>query len=211
MSAVAAALFALLAVGVLRTSGRPLPGDAGLHRWCLEHRPPVAVAVARLVTDTGTGAVPYALVLLAGVLVGRSEHRRATTALVLALCLAGGQAVRWSLMSLIARPRPDAADWAVHAGRWAFPSGHSTTAALTAGLLVAALFLRAAGPGRRPVSRGAVALIGVWGVAVGMSRVYLGVHWPSDMLGGWLLATAWLSLLTCAYLRRGRVAPPCDA
>lgn len=68
---------------------------------------------------------------------------------------------------------------------------------MTAGLLIAALLLRDARPPRT-----AVVLIALWGAAVGLTRVYLGVHWFSDVIGGWLFATAWLALLACAYLRR---------
>lgn len=70
---------------------------------------------------------------------------------------------------------------------------------MTAGLLIAALLLR--GP---RVPRLAAVLICVWGVAVGLTRVHLGVHWFSDVLGGWLFATAWLALAACAYLSRTR-------
>ncbi|MFD9335041.1 phosphatase PAP2 family protein [Streptomyces sp. NPDC060028] len=204
LAAVAAALFALLAAWVIRSPGRPLPGDTGLTHWSREHRPAAAAVLARLITDTGTGVIPYALLLLAGLLAGHTARQRVTTAVGLALCLAAGQAVRWYVMWLIARPRPAVADWATHASRWSFPSGHTSTATMTAGLLIAALFLR----GSR-VPRTAVVLVAAWCAAVGLTRVYLGVHWFSDVLGGWLFATAWLSLVTCGYLtltgRNGRL------
>lgn len=98
-------------------------------------------------------------------------------------------------MTLVARPRPPLADWATRASGWSFPSGHATTSAMTAGLLIAALFLR--GP---RVPRLAAVLIGIWGAAVGLTRVYLGVHWFSDVIGGWLFAIAWLALTACSYL-----------
>ncbi|WP_328622160.1 phosphatase PAP2 family protein [Streptomyces sp. NBC_00354] len=193
----AAALFALLALWVVRAPEHLLPADVGLHRWSVEHRPPAASAWARALTDTGTGFVPYLLLVLAGLYAGRTTRQRATVAAALLLCLGAGQTLRYAVMTLIARPRPAAGDWAAHATGRSFPSGHTTTAAMTAGLLIAALFLRGS-----KVPRTAVALIGLWGAAVGLTRVYLGVHWFTDVIGGWLFATAWLSLLTCAYLRR---------
>ncbi|MET9700883.1 phosphatase PAP2 family protein [Streptomyces sp. NPDC006529] len=197
LALVSLALFVLLAVWVTHGGDPRLPADTGPHRWSVAHRPPVASALARGVTDTGTGFIPYALLLAAGWYAGRTTRGRARTAAALLLCLGAGQALRYAAMVGIARPRPAAADWAVHASGWSFPSGHSATAAMTAGLLIAALVLR--GP---PVPRFPIVLIACWGAAVGLSRIYLGVHWPTDVLGGWLFATAWLSLLARAFLWR---------
>ncbi|WP_371614823.1 phosphatase PAP2 family protein [Streptomyces sp. NBC_00454] len=195
----ASAAFALLTVAVLHAHSGPLPGDAALHQWSLDHRPAVAVALSRAITATGTGVIPFAAVVAAGLSVGRTPGQRVTTAAGLALCLGAGQALRYAVMMLVARPRPALGDWATHASGWSFPSGHATTGAMTAGLLIAALLLR--GP-RLP--RLAAILIGLWGAAVGLTRVHLGVHWFSDVLGGWLFATAWLALAACAYLRLTR-------
>ncbi|MGW1641449.1 phosphatase PAP2 family protein [Streptomyces lavendulae] len=202
---ISAVLFALLAVWVVRAPLHLLPGDTGLHRWSVEHRPAAAAAGARALTDTGTGLIPYLLLLLAGLYAGRTTRQRAWTAAALMLCLGAGQALRYAVMTLIARARPPAEDWATHASGWSFPSGHTTTAAMTAGLLAAAL-LRA---DRRPPGA-VVALILLWGAAVGLTRVYLGVHWFTDVIGGWLFATAWLSLLAWAYLRRTDHRPTDD-
>lgn len=195
----ASAAFALLAVAVFHAPHGLLPGDAALHTWSLAHRPGPALALSRAVTATGTGAIPFAAVIMAGLSVGRTTRQRVITAAALALCLGAGQALRYAVMMLIARPRPPLAGWATHASGWSFPSGHATTGAMTAGLLIAALLLR--GP---RVPRLAAVLICVWGVAVGLTRVHLGVHWFSDVLGGWLFATAWLALAACAYLSRTR-------
>ncbi|MFE2145105.1 phosphatase PAP2 family protein [Streptomyces sp. NPDC059456] len=193
----AAVLFTLLALWVVRTPDHLLPADVPLHRWSVEHRPALGSALARIVTSTGTGPLPYVLVVAAGLYAGRTTRQRAFTAAALLLCLGAGQTLRYAIMMLVARPRPAAADWATHASGWSFPSGHTSTGAMTAGLLIAALFLR----GSR-VPRTAVAVIAVWGAVVGLTRVYLGVHWFTDVIGGWLFATAWLSLLAFAYLSR---------
>ncbi|MEU8437860.1 phosphatase PAP2 family protein [Streptomyces sp. NPDC029216] len=204
----ASTAFALLALWVSSVPAGPLPGDAGPHAWSLAHRPPAALAVARAVTSTGAGAVPYVLVVLAGLYAGHTVRQRLAAAAGFALCLGAGQAVRYTVMSVIARPRPPQTGWAGHAAHWAFPSGHASTSALTAGLLLAALALRGSpGPPRAAVAALAV-LVAVWGAAVGLTRVYLGVHWPSDVLGGWLFATAWLALaaVTARPPRRGPAA-----
>ncbi|MFF0473163.1 phosphatase PAP2 family protein [Streptomyces sp. NPDC004284] len=195
----ATAAFALLTAVLLLASDGPLPADTALHDWSLRHRPALALALARAVTATGTGVFPYVVVVLAGLAVGGTPRRRVTTAAGFALCLGAGQALRYALMALVARPRPPAGDWATYASNWSFPSGHATTAALTAGLLIAALLLRGS-----PVPRLPLALIGGWAAAVGLTRVYLGVHWFSDVLGGWLFATAWLALAGSVRARRPR-------
>ncbi|MFF3906193.1 phosphatase PAP2 family protein [Streptomyces sp. NPDC001848] len=192
----ALAAFVLLALTVTGRGGTPLFGDADLLHWSVAHRPPVAVAAARAVTYTGTGLVPYLLAAVAGVVMGRTARRGALAAVACVACLAVGQAVRYGVMSLAARPRPERADWVTHASGWSFPSGHTTTAALTAGLLALAILVRA------PRGRaGLLTIVLTWGVSVGLTRVYLGVHWFSDVLGGWLLALCWLSLCTYAATR----------
>ncbi|MER8046727.1 phosphatase PAP2 family protein [Streptomyces sp. NPDC094032] len=201
----AATLFAPLSARVLRDPG-PLSADAALHRWSLEHRPPVAEAVARAVTATGTGIVPYALLVIAGLYVGRTGRERARTVALLVLCLGAGQALRYATMTALARPRPSVGDWATHASGWSFPSGHAATAAMTAGLVIAALLLR--GGSRRVPRRTVVTLIGLWAAAVGLTRVLLGVHWFTDVVGGWLFATAWVCCLACVYARLAHAPRP---
>lgn len=187
---------AVLTMVVVGADGTPLFLDSGLLSWSVAHRPDAAVALARGVTATGTGIVPYTLIVLAGLFVGRTARQRVTAALLGLGCLLAGQFVRAVVMALVARPRPPHADWQTHASGWAFPSGHTTTSALTAGLLVLALRIRA------PRGRGVLcAAVGVWAVLVGLSRIYLGVHWFTDVVGGWLFATGWLGLCLAAAAR----------
>ncbi|MFF3405562.1 phosphatase PAP2 family protein [Streptomyces sp. NPDC002742] len=188
--------FVLLTLIVTGHDGAPLLGDQAITSWSLAHRPDVALALARGVTYTGTGVVAYALVVVAGLLLGRTARQRVGTVAACVACLAAAQAVRFTVMSLVARPRPPMADWATHASGWSFPSGHTTTSAVTGGLLILAVLARA------PLCKKTlVALIGSWAVLVGLSRVYLGVHWFSDVVGGWLFAICWLSLLLYVLTR----------
>jgi membrane-associated phospholipid phosphatase len=183
------AAFCVLAAVAVGGRGAPLELDRDLLEWSLDHRPATALALARAVTATGTGVLPYALVVVAALVTGRTARQRLGAALFGLACLGTGQALRYAVMELARRPRPPYEDWATHASGWAFPSGHSTTAALTAGLLLVAVSLRA------PRGRAVLwLLIGGWGAAVGLSRVYLGVHWFTDVAGGWLFAAGWLGV-----------------
>jgi undecaprenyl-diphosphatase len=85
--------------------------------------------------------------------------------------------------------------WLADANGHSFPSGHTTTSALVAALLCTALARRFGGRRRLALQLVCVA----WAVAVGLTRVYLAVHWMTDVLGGWLLAGG-LTLLTSAVV-----------
>ncbi|MEU9238692.1 phosphatase PAP2 family protein [Streptomyces sp. NPDC048385] len=190
------AAFVVLALVVTGRHGAPLAPDRALLAWSLGHRPDMAVAVARGITATGTGIVPYALVVAAGLVVGRTRRQRLVAALLGAGCLALGQAARLAVMELVARPRPPRAGWQASASGWSFPSGHTTTAALAAGLVILAIRTRAP-RGRTPWC----AAVACWGLAVGATRVFLGVHWCTDVIGGWLFAAGWLGLCVCVAAR----------
>lgn len=167
----------------------PFPFERTAVDWSVAHRPPVAETVALAVTSLGTGVAPYLLVLAAGLVTLRASpaprSRRATAGTVLApvLCLAAGQLLRQGLMHAFGRPRPPRTDWAFTASGFAFPSGHAFTSALCAGLL--ALAVARAHP---RAARAAVVTAALFAGSIGLSRIYLGVHWPLDVLGAWLLA-----------------------
>ncbi|MFJ7998187.1 phosphatase PAP2 family protein [Streptomyces sp. NPDC096310] len=211
---VCAVAFALLAVAVTGRHGVPFPVDRSALDWSVGHRPPLAKALARAVTASGTGVLPYLGAVIGGALAGSGTRRGLYGAACALLFLLAGQAVRYGLVETIARPRPPVEDWATHASGYAFPSGHTTTSALVAGVLiwgVARASHRAARKGRRtagylPAAYPLMVLLGCWAVAVGLSRVYLGVHWATDVLGGWLFAGVWLGL--GAVLVRGRFPGP---
>ena len=193
------ALFAALAALWLIT----LPGvprlDSWLHVAALRHRSHASVAIARAVTRGGSTAVIWPMVALAALVFPRAGGRRRLLAAgVFAACVGAGIGVRLVVSLLVARPRPDVVDWAGPAGGSAFPSGHTTAATLGAGALAWSL--------ARHTDRRAVRLA-VWGAAaayaaaVGWSRVWLGVHWPLDVAGGWLLGAGWLTATAWAVAK----------
>ncbi|MEW1865395.1 phosphatase PAP2 family protein [Streptomyces sp. NPDC088194] len=194
-AAALAAAFAVLAGVVLTRHGTPYPLDTGPIDWSVRHRPHGWLTAARGVTHAGTGPYPFVAAALGGWLGGsRGRMARARAgvpvALLAVVALLAEQAVRGAVMVAADRARPPVADWAVAASGHSFPSGHTSSSAMAAGLLAwGALRARPGPPGRV-----AAALCVAAAVAVGCSRVYLGVHWPTDVLGGWLYA-GWCLLL----------------
>jgi undecaprenyl-diphosphatase len=148
------------------------------------------VRVTRVVTDVGSTmpflAAGVAVTILFAIL--REPRRAVFTGLITVLV-----PTSWSLMHLlIYRPRP--ADAFVPISSNGFPSGHSTNAA-AAGLVAVLLVWPRGTPWVRAVT---VGLATAFAVLVGVSRVALLAHWPSDVLGGWLLALAVVPLLARA-------------
>ena len=111
--------------------------------------------------------------------------RRRSAALLVVIATAGGAALESIIKAVVGRDRPVFADPVAHAPGAAFPSGHAMTSIVAVGLLVLLV----------PANRRAIAIpVGVVAVGlVGFSRVALGVHYVSDVAGGWLLGAAWLA------------------
>jgi membrane-associated phospholipid phosphatase len=154
--------------------------DAGF-RVVTKRRGPAATAVARVVSALAEPGVVYPL--LGAVGAARREGWRAACAPC--LVVASGAAARRRLSRVIARQRPPAEAWLSEPEGFSLPSKHTTLAALAAGTCVYALGVRGAAARAAPVLAAA---------AVGTSRVYLGVHWPADVVAGWLFAEGWLRL-----------------
>ncbi|MDX3854728.1 phosphatase PAP2 family protein [Streptomyces sp. AK02-01A] len=121
-------------------------------------------------------------------------------ALWVAATSAVGAAVSMALKSTVGRERPRWPDPVDSADFGAFPSGHAMTATVTCGLLL--WLLRGHGTGPR-VWRTALALAAVSVAGAGLTRLWLGVHWGSDVLAGWLLGGCVVALSLAAY---GRLA-----
>ena len=124
---------------------------------------------------------------------------------VAATCLAG-TLLQQGLKAAVDRPRPVWPDPVDSAHYAAYPSGHAMTAAVVLGLVLWLLRLRGApaGPYRAVLAVTVVSVLGV-----GLTRVWLGVHWPTDVLGGWLLGALTVVAATTAYdARRTRQGHP---
>jgi undecaprenyl-diphosphatase len=170
--------------------------DAAVGGPIHELRTPVLTAFFYLCTlMANTGTVVFITATAVAVLAVR---RRFAEAILVFVVVAGGQALGTLVKNLVVRQRPLASQALIPPpNTYAFPSGHSLAAVLLYGVL-AFLLLRAVRTRRAriAVTVGAVVLIGL----VGLSRVYLGVHWPSDVVASWILGGAWLAACTTTYL-----------
>ena len=161
----------------------------GVTAWTADR--PALVDATLVVTDAlGPWPLRSLLVVLAVVLAVRGHRRPAIWTLAVT---ALGSLTGAGLKLLVSRDRPVPADPLLDETGFAWPSGHASTAALAAGVLVAL-----ATPS---VRRWLVPLVVVAAALVGASRVVLGVHWTSDVVSGWLLGVA-------VVLAASALAPP---
>jgi len=148
----------------------------------------------RIVTVLGGSAALIPLVLGVGGWYWR-RHGTPRPLALLSSAYGGSHLLSESLKALVARSRPPVGLAAGHFPGASFPSGHATQSAAAYGMLAIVL---AAGTTqwRRRVTAwtGAVSVITV----VGITRLYLGAHWLTDVLGGWVLGSLWLLLVVAA-------------
>lgn len=193
LGGIAAAIWAFLSIGGEMAEGDTMAFD---QQMLLGLRapgdptdpigPPALEEAMRDITALG-GFTVLSLVTVVATL-AFALHRRWTHAAVMAGTAFLAQACSALLKSLYGRPRPDLVPHGVEVYSGSFPSGHSMLSAatyLTLAALIASLEVR-----RR--SKALVFVLAIlFMTAVGFSRVYMGVHWPSDVLAGWCAGAAW--------------------
>jgi membrane-associated phospholipid phosphatase len=202
ISAVCWMVFTALAI-VVSTSDT-LSVDQSALTWVGEHRSAAVTSAMRTVTWLGSAVVLYPATLVLALHWWRRE-REWRAAAMLAASLAGSTALYNLFKRIVERPRPPATDALGTYTHWSFPSGHATQCMAFFAMLLA-LALLAGRPRLRLWGIAAAALV----LAVGASRIYLGAHWFTDVLGGYALGGAWASLLTAAGLKTILRAPPRD-
>ncbi|GGR76456.1 hypothetical protein GCM10010269_14550 [Streptomyces humidus] len=196
VAAVAAVPFALLLV-LVEGQWRPLRRlDAGaaerLHHTAVTH--PAWTGVLRFLSDWvwDPAVLRTAVALVTVWLLYRRAWRLAAWSAVTAV--AGGL-IGLLVKTVVERARPSLEDPVAHAPGFSFPSGHAMTATTSFAVLLLVL-LPLAPRAWRPLCWG-VAVVSVLGV--GFTRVALGVHWFSDVVGGWLLGLAVVTLTAWAF------------
>jgi undecaprenyl-diphosphatase len=161
---------------------------------------------ARDITGLGGYAVLTLVTLatLAYLLLARKER----AALLVIVAVVGGMMLSSALKMGFDRPRPDLVPYLTRVHTASFPSGHAMLSAvvyLTLGALLARIHPR------RRIKGFFLGFAVTLTLLVGTSRVYLGVHWPSDVLAGWCVGAAWASLCWFVALqlqRSGQVERP---
>lgn len=193
-----AALLAVLAAAVLHAPGPVASLDTATSAFLAPYRAPWLLAAFLWLTTLGTGAA------LTGIAVTATGFLRAArrSALILPLwaTFAGAQATVWSSKYIIGRPRPAFLDGVASAASPSFPSAHATGSAAVLGFVAYAV---ASGlPERRERFE-----VGFWAVllvaAIGFSRVFLGVHFTTDVAAGFLAGASWLLVGVALALVRG--------
>lgn len=165
--------------------------------------PPWVEAMFRDVTSLGSTTV---LTLITVTVIGYllTDGKRAASLLVL-VATGGGAVISTLLKQGFERPRPDVVAPLVDVQTFSFPSGHAMLSAITY-LTLGALLSRV--HTRRRLKAYLLAVAVGMTLLIGISRVYLGVHWPTDVLAGWCAGAAWAMLcwLVALWLqRRGRI------
>lgn len=193
------ALLSALAFGIVLisvvTHGGRIEVDSRVATFVASHRLDWLVAIMRVVTWLGSSVViiPFDLIIGGYFLVRR---RTLQPLILMTAALAGAGGLYGIVKPVVGRARPPAF---LQVGppdtSWSFPSGHATQSISFYGMLAVVLILWYA-PNRRRLFALAAALVTL---VVGSSRLYLGVHWLTDVLGGYALGLAWLAVLMVAF------------
>ena len=202
------AVLAVLAVTIGALADQVAEGDGltsfdrPVWMWFVDHRTGFLTAVAKTVTTMGS-TLTMALLAGAAVIVLAVRRHRGDAILVAVVAVGAGVLVRVG-KDIVGRTRPPVAQRLVVETNQSFPSGHALASAAILGVLVVVLVHLVPSP----AGRAALRLVGALCVLfIGLSRLYLGVHWSTDVLGGWLTGAGWLVLcLTGRELWRIRAA-----
>jgi len=189
----ASALIALVAIWLVMLLWGRGPLDRAIYESLYVGNNPVLVPIGRGLTALGEPTILIAASFVVALILWLRGHRHLPLAFIAITMF--GRAVSELQKYWIARPRPDLETHLVIVKTSSFPSGHANSSMIF--FLTLALVTSA---GTR--WRGVAVALGVFvSLLVGLSRVMLGVHWPSDVIGGWALGMVWV-LVTLRLAQR---------
>jgi undecaprenyl-diphosphatase len=175
-------------------------GVAGLDHPVLDAaksvRSPALDVTATAYTDVG-GTIGMPVLALTATVFLALRRRSWTPVILIVIAAAGSLLMTIAGKRLIGRTRPELTD-AVPPYEYSasFPSGHSLNSVVIAGIVAYLIILRLKSPRSRILTG---VLAGFFALTMGLSRVYLGHHWLTDVLAAWALGTAWLALVITAH------------
>jgi len=176
--------------------------DGDVLGWMVAIREPWLTTVMTAITNTGGGAGTTLIAALVTLLLVRADRLR--DAILVAAAVLTGWPVMSGLKALFGRERPPEPDRLIVLHTESFPSGHAMMSAILATVLAVVVVRTWPRGDRRRL--GALALLGTYTIAVGLSRVYLAAHWMTDVVAGWVFgvvwALLWVWLVTRVRIRR---------
>jgi undecaprenyl-diphosphatase len=197
LTATCSLLLLALAAGLIWaafTGVGPAGEDRSALAGAIDSRSVGVTAVLVVFTNLGSTAVMAALAVVTGiVLVVRG---RRVDGVWLIATTAGAGAAFTLVKRTLDRPRPPLAVRLVEAGNESLPSGHATMSMAVVGALVVLAWPHLTGSLRL----GALLVAAAWIGGIGYTRIYLGVHWFSDVVAGWATGAAWLAVCTGVLL-----------
>jgi undecaprenyl-diphosphatase len=167
-------------------SGATQTFDDNVMRWMGENRIAWIERSLLEITALGTGLVVMMIVIIASLFLVATQHR--FSAFLLLVASAGGLILNTVLKGTFDRPRPQLFEWVTNPGGSSFPSGHAMGSAIvyfTVAYLIARL------EKRRWMRAVTIITSLLLVLLISVSRLYLGVHYPSDVLAGMIIGLAW--------------------
>ncbi|MGQ0702419.1 MAG: phosphatase PAP2 family protein [Gemmatimonadales bacterium] len=200
-------LFVVIADHVVRQETL-VQTDLAVHAWLRQKATAVGYGMWSVIS--GLGGHPSVLILAIGIGLILALRRHFLLLAGWITALVGGELLDLALKWAFRRPRPETAAAFLSEWSWSFPSGHAMGSLIAYGMVAYVFSVEFAVSGA--VRRGIVATCIVLVLAVGISRLYLGVHYFSDVLGGFAAGGLWLAAcisgLEVARRLRQRVRPP---
>lgn len=160
--------------------------DEAILRWIETHHSTFLDEAMLEVTALGTGVVVLMVVGISALFLSLTRHRY--SALLLLVATAGGIVLNNVLKSFFDRPRPQIFEWGEHASTSSFPSGHAMSATI---VYTTVAYLASRLAGKRWIRWVTMLVAAIIIVLIALSRMYLGVHYPSDVMAGVIIGLAW--------------------
>ncbi len=185
--------FLLLIISMLLFNTAALsPLDLGTVQWMAAHRSAFFNNAA--IGLSAVGGMPFVLFLTILWCLHLAWYKKYSDAVFISIGIVGSICLAWALKCLVSRPRPPEMYFLVKTYGDSFPSGHSLYAA-SLGCLAMYVYLQ------HSKHKLICLLTSIWLLLMGISRVYAGAHFPSDVLAGWSISFIWITLLYWLFSR----------